>query len=90
MKLRTVLNNNMKIIGTIAALMAIVMVFASIEILISNLKGHSHVFIQPISMALNGLVWSLYAYVKKDNYIFIPNILSFIIGTVTAISAFVN
>ena len=89
MNLRTFLTNNLNIIGAIAALMAIVMVLASIEILISNLKGHSHVFIQPISMALNGLVWSLYAYAKKDNYIFIPNILSFIIGTVTAISAFI-
>ena len=77
-----------KVIGVIAAIMATIMTLSSIEILISNLKGTSHIYIQPLAMALNGLAWSLYSYIKKDNFILIPNILALIVGILTIESAF--
>jgi len=88
-KFQKYLKSNEKIIGTIASTAAVLMVLSSIEILISNITGHSHIFIQPGVTALNGLIWGLYAYSKKDYFILIPNILAFIIATLTVISAFI-
>ena len=88
-KFLQLLHSNEKKIGTIASIVAILMVLSSTEILISNLKGNSHIFIQPCVTTLNGIVWSLYAYLKKDLYILMPNILASIIAFATVVSAFI-
>lgn len=83
------LKNNEKIIGTIASTFAIIMFISLIEILISNMKDNSHIFVQPIATAFNGFFWSLYGYSKKDWFILAPNILACILGVITGISAFI-
>ncbi|MCK5465971.1 hypothetical protein KAI56_00530 [Candidatus Parcubacteria bacterium] len=65
------------------------MFFSLIEILISNIKGNSNIFIQPLATAVNGLFWSLYAYGKKDWFLLIPNILALVLGAVTTMSVFI-
>lgn len=82
------LRANEKTIGSIASVLAIVMFFSLIEVLISNLNGSSKIYIQPIATAVNGIFWSLYAYGRKDYFLLIPNVLAFVIGTLTAIAAF--
>jgi hypothetical protein len=83
------LKNNEKIIGTIASALAIIMFASLIEIFISNVRGNSSIFIQPIATALNGFVWSLYAYGRKDWFLLVPNILACVLGTITGVAAFV-
>jgi len=83
------LQANEKTIGTIASILAIVMFFSLIEVLISNLKGNSQIYIQPLATMINGVFWSMYAYGRKDSFLLIPNILAFVIGLLTVIAAFV-
>lgn len=83
-KVQEKLKQHEKTIGTIASILAIVMFFSLIEILISNLNGQSKIFIQPLSTAINGVFWCLYAYGRNDYFLLIPNILAFILGTITA------
>ena len=84
---RLMLKKHEKIIGGIASGLAIIMFVSLIEVLISNLRGTSHIFIQPIATALNGLFWSLYAFGKKDWFLLIPNVIGLILGSITALSA---
>ena len=88
-KFQKYIKKNEKIIGTIASALAIIMIIAIIEVFISNIKGNSNIFIQPLALALNGVFWILYAYSKKDWFLLAPNILAFFLGIITAISAFI-
>jgi hypothetical protein len=83
------LKKNEKLIGSIASILAIVMFFSLIEVLVSNLQGRSNIFIQPLATAFNGLFWTLYAYGRKDWFLFVPNSLAMVIGALTAVSAFI-
>lgn len=83
------LKENEKIIGTIASFLAVIMFFSLIEIFLSNLSNESNIYIQPIATAFNGFFWTLYAYGRKDYFLLIPNILALLLGTLTAIAAFV-
>lgn len=87
-KFQDYLAKNQKTIGFIGATLAIIMFVSLIEVFISNLKGESKIIIQPLATAINGFVWVLYAYGRKDYFLLIPNALAFIIGAMTAISAF--
>ena len=60
-----------KIIGTVASILAVVMFFALIEILISNIRGESNIYVQPIATAFNGLFWTMYAYGRKDYFLLV-------------------
>ncbi|MBI4652889.1 hypothetical protein HY750_01410 [Candidatus Kuenenbacteria bacterium] len=82
------LKKNEKIIGTIASALAIIMFISLIEILLSNIRGDSNIFIQPIATAFNGFFWSLYAYGRKDWFLLVPNILACVLGTITGVSVF--
>ena len=77
-----------KWIGSTASILAIIMFIALIEIFISNVQGKSNIFIQPLATAFNGFFWVWYAYIRRDMFIFIPNILALVLGIVTALSAF--
>lgn len=78
-----------KVLGSIASLISIAMFFSLIEIFISNLQGKSNIFIMPLIAVANGFFWSMYAYGKKDWFLFVPNGLAVVLGSMTAISAFV-
>ena len=86
--LQVFLQKNEKKIGSVASVLAIIMFFSLIEILNSNLQGRSNIYIQPLATALNGSVWSLYAYGKKDYFLLGPNLLACVLGAITAIAAF--
>lgn len=87
--LRRILLDYEKTIGTIASVLAIVMFVSLIEIFYSNLLGNSNIYFQPLATALNGGVWCLYAYAKRDWYLFVPNGLAVILGIMTAVAAFI-
>jgi len=82
------LKKNEKTIGTIASILAVIMFFSLIEIMFSNLRGESEIYIQPIATAFNGFFWTLYAYGRKDYFLLIPNVLALFLGIFTAIAAF--
>lgn len=87
-KIQKLLKKNEKIIGSIASILAIIMFISLIEILISNYRGESNIFIQPLATVINCFFWSMYAYGKKDYFLLIPNIAGLILGTLTIISVF--
>ena len=86
--LRQFLKKNEMIIGTVASVLAIIMFASLIEIFISNTRGDSNIFIQPIATAFNGFFWSLYAFGRKDWFLLVPNIIACVLGTITGVSAF--
>jgi len=65
------------------------MFFPLIEIMISNFQHKSDIFIQPIATAVNGFLWLLYGYGKKDLFIIVPNVLALTPGILKVISAVV-
>jgi len=77
-----------KITGSLASFVSVIMFFSLFEVLFSNLRGESQIFILPLATTFNGLFWSLYAYGRKDWYLLIPNSLALVLGMVTTISAF--
>jgi hypothetical protein len=87
--IQAAIQKNEKMIGTVASTVSIIMFFSLIEILVSNFQHKSDIYIQPLATSLNGFLWSIYAYGKKDNFLLIPNILALIIGILTVISAFI-
>lgn len=88
-KFQSFLGENQKTIGYIASPLAIIMFVSLIEVLLSNLRGDSRIIIQPFATALNGLVWTLYAYGRKDYFLLIPNVLAFVLGTLTTMVVFI-
>ena len=88
-KLKKYIKKHEKTIGFIAATLGVIMFISLIEILISNMKGDSKIFIQPLATAINGFFWSLYALSIKDRFVLIPNLLALTLGLITAISAFI-
>jgi len=65
------------------------MFFSLVEVFISNVKGESQIFILPMATVLNCFFWSLYGYIRRDIFVFMPNFLGFILGVLTSISAFI-
>lgn len=88
-KLKKYIKKHEKTIGFIAATLGVIMFISLIEVLISNIRGQSTIFIQPLATAVNGFFWSLYAFSIKDRFVLIPNLLALVLGIMTAISAFV-
>lgn len=88
-KFQNYLEEHQKTIGVIATPIAIIMFASLIEVLLSNLRGDSKIIIQPMATAVNGFIWTLYAYGRKDYFLLIPNILALVLGTLTTVVAFI-
>ncbi len=76
-------------LGTLGTGIAILMFVSLLEIARSNLVGSSHIFIQPIAVTVNCSIWSLYAHLKKERYVFWANFPGIILGVFTIITAFI-
>ncbi len=87
--LQITLEKNQKTIGFVASILAIIMFVSLIEVLLSNMRGESRIIIQPLATALNGFVWTLYAYGRKDYFLLIPNVLALILGAATTLVIFI-
>ena len=85
---RETLKNHEKIIGATGSVIAIIMYFSLIEVFISNIQGKSNIIIQPLATAINGSIWCLYAYSKKDWFLLAPNLLGLVLGAITVVSVF--
>jgi len=88
-KFQNYLEEHQKVLGFIGTPIAIIMFASLIEVLLSNLRGESNIIIQPLATAVNGFVWTLYAYGRKDYFLLIPNVLALVLGTVTSVVAFI-
>ena len=78
-----------KFLGTLGTVIAIIMFVALLEIAWANLKGGSHIFIQPMMVTINCSVWSIYAYLKKEQFVFWANFPGVLLGIFTVITAFI-
>ena len=80
------LKKNENKLGFIGAILGIIMFISLIEVFISNIQDSSQIFIQPLATGINGTIWCLYAYSRKDWFLFIPNVLACALGFITALS----
>ncbi|MCF7831704.1 MAG: hypothetical protein K9M36_02370 [Candidatus Pacebacteria bacterium] len=78
-----------KSLGVIGTVIAILMFVSLLEIAISNLSGLSHIFIQPIVVTINCSIWSAYAFLKKEHFVFWANFPGIILGIFTTLTAFI-
>jgi hypothetical protein len=78
-----------RIITIIAFTVGIFASLSFIEIIISNLKEDSNIYIQPLVVVFNAIFWSLHAISRKDIPLLITNFLGISLGLAAAISAFI-
>lgn len=81
-------DTTIKILGYVGTLIAISMFVSLLEIAKSNLSGQSHIFIQPLVTTLNCSIWSVYAWLRKEKFVFAANIPGVFLGIFTFLSAF--
>ncbi len=77
-------------LGLLGTCLAIAMFFSLLEIARDNLLGTSHIFIQPFVTSINCIIWSIYAYLKKEKFVFWANLPGVFLGIFTVITAFVR
>ncbi len=78
------------ILGTFGTILAIAMFISLLEIARANLRGESHIFIQPMVTTINCVIWSLYAHLKKEKFVFWANLPGVFLGIFTVITAFIH
>lgn len=83
------LSESDRLIGFIASTLGVFASLSFIEVIVSNTSDESHIFIQPIVIAINATFWSLHAIIKKDWALLIPNLLAIALATIAAITAFI-
>ena len=77
-------------LGVIGTTLAIIMFVSLLEIARENLLGQSHIFIQPSVTTLNCIIWSIYAFRRKEKFVFWANIPGVFLGIITVITAFIK
>lgn len=78
-----------KILGYVGTIMALLMFISLIEIARKNIISNAHIFIQPFFVTLNCTTWSIYAYLRKDRFVFWANFPGIILAIITFITAFI-
>lgn len=78
------------VLGILGTCLAIAMFVSLLEIARDNLLGTSHIYIQPTVTTINCIIWSLYAYLKKERFVFWANLPSVFLGIFTVITAFIK
>ncbi len=76
-----------KILGLTGTILAILMFTSIIEVAISNWKGESNIIVQPILTVINCVIWSIYACLRKDKFVFWSNVPGVFLGIITVLSA---
>ncbi len=76
-----------KILGYVGTLVAIGMFLSLIEIARANLRGETTIIIQPLITILNCSIWSTYAILTKERFVFAANIPGVLLGIITVIAA---
>jgi hypothetical protein len=80
------ISNTLGFIGTV---IAITMFVSLLEVARSNWLGESHIIIQPIITTINCSIWSVYAFMKKEKFVFVANIPGVLLGVITILSAII-
>ncbi len=78
-----------KVLGYVGTILSILMYTSLIEVAKNNIYSHSHIFIQPFFTILNCTLWSTYAYLTKEKFVFWANLPGVIFGIITFITAFI-
>ncbi len=78
------------ILGVIGTCLAIAMFVSLLEIARDNILGTSHIFIQPSVTTINCVIWSVYAYMKKEKFVFWANLPGVFLGIFTVVTAFIH
>ena len=79
-----------KVLGYIGTGLAILMFLSLFEVVRSNVVDHSHIFIQPLMTMLNCSIWSIYAILQREKFVFWANIPGVFLGLLTLLSAFIR
>ena len=76
-------------LGIVATVVAVLMFTSLVEVFLSNLNNQSAILLMPSITVLNGFLWCLYAYVRQDLFVFIPNVVAMVLGTLTVIAVYI-
>ncbi|MCX6793251.1 MAG: SemiSWEET family transporter [Candidatus Falkowbacteria bacterium] len=79
-----------KLLGYTGTIVAIIMFLSLIEIARANMSGQTHIIIQPLATILNCSIWSTYAILNKDKFVFMANMPGVLLGVFTVITALVK
>lgn len=75
-------------LGIVGTVLAFIMYFALLEVAHSNITINAGIFIQPLAATINCTIWCVYAFLKKDKYVFLANFPGILLGIFTVITAF--
>ena len=77
-----------QLFGSLGALMAIVMFVALIEVLLTNYRGDSAIWIQPLATLVNCGCWLAYGLGRHDWFVITPQLFGIVLAAATLVVAF--
>lgn len=77
-----------QLFGSLGAVMAIVMFVALIEVLLSNYRGDSAIWIQPLATLVNCSCWLAYGLGRHDWFVITPQLFGIVLAAATLAVAF--
>lgn len=79
--------NRTKLFGALGAAMAVLMFVALIEVLMSNYRGDSQIWIQPLATLINCLCWWAYGVGRHDWFVITPQVFGIVLAAATLVTA---
>lgn len=73
--------------GALGAAMAVLMFVALIEVLLSNWRGDSAIWLQPLATLINCGCWFAYGLGKRDWFVITPQIFGVVLSIATLLAA---
>ena len=75
-------------LGSLGAILAVVMFTSLIEVAWSNYQDKSVIWIQPTISIINSTVWCLYAVTRADRFLLLANMVGIFFAVVTILAIF--
>lgn len=79
--------NRTKLFGTLGAAMAVLMFVALLEVLMSNYRGDSAIWVQPLATLINCLCWLAYGVGRHDWFVITPQLFGIVLAFATLLTA---
>ncbi len=73
--------------GTLGAAMAVCMFVALIEVMLSNWRGDSQIWIQPLATLVNCAAWLGYGIGRQDWFVVTPQLFGIVLSVATLAAA---
>jgi hypothetical protein len=75
------------VFGSLGAAMAILMFLALFEVTLSNWRGDTTIWVQPLATLVNCLCWLAYGLGKQDWFVVTPQLFGIVLAVATLVAA---